>query len=197
MRRMPVVVAAILLVGLLAAWWLARDHSGPPDYVGQASANTGSWRTYSASRIGWSLRYPAMWHLQTDAGDETEPSCTSDTVVVANVDADLQHPDLGGASCTGAWDMRDLRSNFVIVQLEVPADVPPNPESGQRTTPLSLDEALESPRIAEFGVPRGVWIPVYIDEAHQYFVRVWHGPDASNQDMAIADAVVGSMRFET
>ena len=195
MRRTPIVVVAILFVGLLAAWWLARDDSGPPEYVGQASADVSSWRTHSDSQIGWSLRYPARWHLQVDGPDENV--CNGDTVVVINLDADLHHPEIGEGSCTGAWDMRELRSNFVIVQLEVPVDVTPGSMLSQQSTPLSLDEARKGHRIAEFGVPKGVWIPVYIDEGHQYFVRVWHGPDASSQDMAIADRIVASMRFET
>jgi hypothetical protein len=45
-------------------------------------------------------------------------------------------------------------------------------------------------------VPKGVYIPVFIDEGHQYIVRVWNGPDASSQDLKIADVIVGSMRFD-
>jgi hypothetical protein len=195
MRRTPIVVIAILSVGLVAAWWLAGDDSEAPGYVGQASADVSSWRTHSDSQIGWSLRYPAIWHLQVEGPDQN--FCNGDTVVVTNFDGDLQHPDLGGGSCTGAWDMLHLRSNFVIVQLEVPVDVTPGSMSGQQSTPLSLDEALKGHRIGQFGVPKGVWIPVYMDEGHQYFVRVWHGPDATSQDMTIADGIVASMRFET
>jgi hypothetical protein len=197
MRRTPIVLVAILFVGLLAAWWLGRDDSVTPEYVGRASTDVGSWSTYSDSMIGWSLRYPAIWHLQIDVSDLDDPSCNSGTVVVMNFDADLQHPDIGGGSCTSAWDMRDLRSNFVIVQLAVPTDVNPDPEFSQRATPLSLDAARKGLSLPRFGVPKGVWVPVYIDEGHQYFVSVWHGRDASSQDMTIADGIVESMRFET
>lgn len=80
MRRTPIVVVAILSVGLLAAWWLALDGSGAPESVGQASKDVGSSSTDSDSRIGWSLRYPAIWHLQVDGPDEN--FCNGDTVVV-------------------------------------------------------------------------------------------------------------------
>jgi hypothetical protein len=92
--------------------------------------------------------------------------------------------------------MRDLRSNFVI-ELAVPTDVNPDPEFSQRATPLSLDEARKGLSLPHFRVPKGVWVPVYIDEGHQYFVSVWHGRDASSQDMTIADGIVESMRFQT
>jgi hypothetical protein len=197
MRRTPIVVVAILSVGLVVTWWFARDRSGAPQYAGQASLDIGTWSAHSDARIGWSLRYPTIWHLQVAEPDPSEVSCNDDTIVVTNFDGDLHHPDLGGASCTGAWDMRQLRSNFVIVQMEVPADVNPGPEFSQHSMPLSLGDALEGDRIARFGMPKGVWIPVYIDADHQYFVRVWHGPDASSRDMTIADRIVGSMRFET
>lgn len=197
MRRTSIVVVAILVLALLAAWSLTRNDTGAPEYVGQASTDVGSWSTYRDAEIGWALRYPPLWHQQVGQPDQSDLACNGDTVVVMNFIADLQHPGLGEGSCIGVWDMRDLRRNFVIVQLEVPADLRPGPEISQRTTPLSLDEALKGHQMARFGVPRGVWIPVYIDEGHQYIVRVWHGPDASSQDMAIADGVVGSMRFET
>ena len=92
--------------------------------------------------------------------------------------------------------MRNLRSDFVVVQIEVPADVRPGPEISQRTTPLSLQDAREGSGMARFGVPKGVYIPVFIDEGHQYIVRVWSGPDATPQDLKIADVIVGAMRLD-
>jgi hypothetical protein len=73
-----------------------------------------------------------------------------------------------------------MRSNFVVVELEIPADVHPGSEMSQRTMPLSLEEALPGSRTARLGVPKGVFILVYVDEGHQYIVRVWHGADATN-----------------
>ena len=93
--------------------------------------------------------------------------------------------------------MRNLRNNFVVVEIEVPADVRPGPEISQRTTPLSLEDALQGSRMARLGVPRSIYIPIHIDEGHQYIVRVWHGPDATSQDLRIADGIVGSMRFDS
>jgi hypothetical protein len=198
MRRIGVTLVSILALALVVAWWLTQVR-GPssPDYVGQASLDAASWTSYSDARLGWSLQYPAVWHLQVVDPEATEVSCQGDAVVVSNFDGDLHHPDLGGASCTGAWDMRNLRSNFVIVQIEVPADVRPGPENSQRTTPLSLDDALQGRRLGRFGVPKGIWIPVYIDEGHQFFVRAWHGSDASQKDLEIADEIVTSIRFDT
>lgn len=195
MRRIRVFVIVSLAVALLA-WWLARNgEQTAPDYVGRASLDAATWVSHTDPTVGWSLRYPARWHLQVAQPDPAEFSCKGDAVLVTDFDADLRHPDLGDGSCTSAWDMRDLPTNFVIVELEVPADVTPGPEHSQ-TMPLSLEDALQGSGMARFGVPRGVYIPVFIDEGHQYIVRVWNGPDATSQDLKIADAIVGSMRFD-
>jgi hypothetical protein len=195
MRRITVILIATFVAAAGVVWWLARNgEQTAPDYVGQASLDAATWANHSDATVGWSLRYPGRWHLQV-----VEPSddmCQGPSVLVTNFDADLHHPDLGPGSCTGAWDMRNLRTDFVVVEIEVPADVPPGPEISQRTTPLSLEDALQGSRMARFGVPKGIYIPVFIDEGHQYIVRVWTGPDATSQDYRIADGIVGSMRFD-
>jgi hypothetical protein len=194
MRRSAVILVAILAAASLAVWWLARNGAEvAPRYVGQASRDVATWARHTDAGVGWSLRYPSRWHLQLEASDHM---CHTDAVIVTNFDADLRHPDLGPNSCTGAWDMRNLPSNFVAVEIEVPADVRPGPDISQRVTPLSLEDALEGSRMTRFGVPKGVFIPVYIDEARQYIVRLWHGPDASSHDLKIADAIVKSMQFD-
>lgn len=195
MRRIRVIVVASLVVALVVAWWLTRNgDQTAPDYVGQASLDAATWTSYADATVGWSLRHPGRWHLQVV--EPADDVCQGESVLVTNFGADFHHPDLGPESCTGAWDMRYLRSGFVVVEIEVPADVRPGPEISQRTMPLSLEDALDGSRMARFGVPKGVYIPVFIDEGHQYIVRVRNGPDATSQDLQIADGIVGSMRFD-
>lgn len=194
MRRISVIVLASLIVALVVAWWLARNgEQNTPDYVEQASLDATTWASYSDAVVGWSLPYPGRWHLQVV--EPADDVCQGESVLVTNFDADLHHPDLGPGSCTGAWDMRNLRRNFVVVEIEVPADVRSGPEIGRRTMPLSLEEALEGSRMARFGVPKGVYIPVFIDESHPYIVRVWNGQVATSEDLKIADGIVASMRL--
>jgi hypothetical protein len=47
------------------------------------------------------------------------------------------------------------------------------------------------------GEAMGMWIPVYLDSAHQYIVRAYFGPEASALDRAIARRIVSSIRFAT
>ena len=188
------ILVVILGVASVVVWWLARsEEQTAPHYVGQVLLRDAEWETYSDPRVGWSLRYPSRWHLQLAQPFE----CQGDAVVVTNLDADLRHPDLGASSCTGFWDMRALPSNFAVVEIDVPNDMRPGRKISQRSTPLSLEDALDASSVARFGVPKGIFIPVYTDASHQYIVRMWQGPEASPRDSEIAEAIVRSIEFET
>ena len=92
--------------------------------------------------------------------------------------------------------MRNLRSNLVVVEIEVPADVRPGPEISQRTTALSLEDALQGSRMARFACRRDLH-PHPIDEGHQYIVRIWHGPDATSRTLKSPMVIVGSIRSDS
>jgi hypothetical protein len=93
--------------------------------------------------------------------------------------------------------MRDLPSHFVVLELETPGDVSPGREGSQTQLPLSLEKANPGARSPRFGIPRGVWIPFWLDEGHQYIVRFWWGSDTSDLDLEVARRIVSSIRFSS
>ena len=183
-------IAQILAVGLLAilggvAFLILSPERRPPP----ASLDTLRWVPHTDPDADWSVRYPREWHLQIDDG-----SCPfqHEQILVTNVGHDLQHPEIGGGGCTDQWDMRELSPGFVVLELETPADV----AHGREKVALSLKEARISSPVPEFGVPARVWIPVWIDRQHQYLVRLWLGPIATQHDQKVVQQVVSSIRFQ-
>lgn len=190
MRRAAVAAAAVA-VGTLAVYLGMTERYQLAD---PAPLDVTRWERFADADVGWSLLYPDGWRVQEDDG-----SCPDHAqVLVTNVGADVRHPEREspGFSCTDLWDMRELPDGFVVIELEVPGDVGPGEEGSQRSTPLSLDDAYRGTAHPRLGVPRGLWIPVFLDESHQYFVRVWFGPAASARDRDIAERIVATIRFD-
>jgi hypothetical protein len=56
-----------------------------------------------------------------------------------------------------------MRSSFVVVELEILPDVPPRTGDESEDDASVAEEASPGSRTARLGVPKGVFIPVYVD----------------------------------
>jgi hypothetical protein len=131
---------------------------------------------------------PARWHVQL--GPKGDGCGTQ--IVVVNVDDGLRHPDTGPSSFTCLWDMRLLPPTFAVVAIDAPQDVIPGRAISQ-TPPLSFEAGLRGSGSGRYGVPQGIFIPVW-NEGHVFIVRAWTGPSVSEHDRAIVERIVESVR---
>jgi hypothetical protein len=182
---------AVLLGGgvVVIVLLLTRQDAASPSYVGAASLDPSTWRQHADPDGGWLLRSPARWHVQLGSGDD---GCGTQ-IVVSNFDDDLRHPELGPGRVTCLWDMRLLPANFAVVAIDVPPDVVPS-EAISQTPPLSFGDGLRGSGAGRFGVPKGIFIPVWIDGGHRFIVRAWTGSTISGDDRAIVERIVESIR---
>jgi hypothetical protein len=177
--------ACIVLLVLL----LLRQDAASPSYVGIASLDPSTWRRHADPDGWWLLRSPARWQVQLGSSDD---GCGTQ-IVVSNFDDDLRHPELGPGRSTCLWDMRLLPANFAVVAIDVPRDVVPSQAISQ-TPPLSFDDGLRGSGAGRYGVPNGIFIPVWIDGGHRFIVRAWTGSSVSGHDRAIVKGIVESIR---
>jgi PASTA domain-containing protein len=154
--------------------------------------DSATWQTYRDRQLGWSMASPPGWHLQTfDEGGHG----TFRGVLVANVEFDFRHPDLRD-TWTGAWDMRGLPTDAVVVQFQYL--LPRFEPSGQPDTPfpLSLDDARPVRDRPAYGAPQPrLFLPVIAEGEPGYAVFAWFGSEASPNDRAIAERIVASITF--
>lgn len=154
-------------------------------------ADTWEWRTYRDPELGWSMAYPPGWHLQTF--DEQFLGPTFRGALVANVDFQFRHPDLGQGRHTSAWDMRELPSHAMVVEFHAVARYGLPTDAPGAQFPLSLDDARPVRDRPAYGAPQPrLFLPL---GETGYAVFAWFGPDASEPDRQIAHRIVASIRF--
>jgi hypothetical protein len=187
--------------------WRINIHARTGKYISEGgsamatpcpSEEESGWTTLEIQEFRSSIELPPGWHTQRFRGNIGLAYYSG--ILVTNVDVALQHPDLGPGELTSAWDMRGLPSNAVVIEfsrlvrlsgcLEGHADTP---------FPLSLEDAREI-RSSEdvYGAPEPrYWRPFTVDGDPHYAVNVWLGAEASQEDRALAEQIVGSIEKPT
>lgn len=194
-RRLTVVSVVVIAVAAGAALAIPRLRPSPPVLV---PAPRG-WATYHDPQFGWSMSYPASWHLQSF---DEQSRISFRGALVSNLDHAFRHPAIKDGYTT-AWDMRGLPSDLVVVQFQHAVDGParPTPAPPDSTFPLSLDAApMKGPpgRAAgdEYGAPPSLALPVTVRGDAAYSVVAWIAPDAPEGDKDLARRVVASIAFD-
>ena len=196
-RRLLSCLMSSLLLLLTAC---TGDGSTPPSRTLEPSRSptvpaSGEWVTSAVGGMGWEVRHPSSWRFQNFTD-----SCriSRQGALFSNVEHDFATPDLEG-NCTTAWDMRGLPDDLVVIEVShwtggptfLPSDEPDRPGF-----PLSLDDARPSTsqHEAAYGAPQpslGIAVRWHGDD--RYLVKVWLGPEASEEDREVAGRVVASI----
>jgi hypothetical protein len=162
--------------------------------------NRSGTRTYS-SPDGWAVSYPAAWHLQVVNDDGFE--WHKHGVLLSNLSINLHHPQIPNGE-TSAWDMANLPSYFVLV--EVGQDWGLDARCGFDSTfpcrpdtplPLSLGEAKASSAASgdTFELPFVYIGPIWHNKSDHYLLRAWFGKRANSASRRAAEAIVASFHF--
>lgn len=123
--RRPVAILLVLVVGVALSLW--QDGEGAISPSSQMS-------THQLPDLGIEFDYPSNWHLQEF--DDNLGLAHMTGALVSNVEHGFEHPDLGEAGSTSAWDMRGLPEDLIVVSFE---QLDRHNFEAKRTTRLPLD----------------------------------------------------------
>ena len=184
----------ILIAGVISLAVITRE-STPASFVVPGGSD---WTTYHDATRGWSMGYPAAWHLQPF---DMRERVSVQGALVSNINHTFTHPKIPRGYTT-AWDFRDLPSDVVVIQFQhFIGGVQAGGKGRIPDTkfPLSLTRAIKPsrPGIDEYGVPLAEFLPVTVKGDSGYEVMVWFGEAASQADKAIAERIVESITFQT
>jgi hypothetical protein len=190
-RRLGVVVASVVTAAVfvgaiaLAATQLGRD--------APSTAGSGTWVVEGSIAIdGWELRRPAGWATAPfDGCDSQLPR----GVIVSNVEFEFLNPEGRVPSCNERIVFAGFPRDGVAIDLEpqgagllndfTPVDTP---------FPMGASQLLETDGIV--GGARMSYDDVVVGGVSTALVRLWIGPDAAPEDVAIAHEILGSMSIE-
>lgn len=196
LRWTAVCTALFLFLG--ATGWAALRLAG--NQTETASPTPAPWRLFEQSDLGWSLEYPESWRTQEydDLCGHGEDERTTG-VLVTNVRHVFRHPEIPNG-CTGAWDMRGLPSDLVLIAFgKAPIRFDPDPLGRDSSSlPLSLESAepMDNAGLARYGTPEtGFFLPVTV-EGVRHTLHIWIGAGASAAQREIAERIVASIQFE-
>jgi hypothetical protein len=155
-----------------------------------------AWTSYDLERIGLTIDYPVAWRIQPF--DEYVGHLGMSGVIVTNTSIEFHHPDLDPNEYTSDWDMRGLPQNGVVLSIERMEGglmiSPPKPDS---SFPLSFDRQLSlAPSPPGAGEPSTLWRP-FTFGGQSMGLRAWLGSESSDEDQAILDRIVASIRPTT
>jgi hypothetical protein len=149
------------------------------------------------SRLGVSARVPPAWHIQ--AFDNNVGLATHTGFVVSNVAHTFTYPDLTGGRSTSGWDMTELPSYAVVVEISrvVRLDVACNSGEENMTVtnfPLSLEDpgVVRARRV--HGSPPRHYIGVCLRNGENFGIHTWLFPEASLRDSKLARELIASIR---
>jgi Tol biopolymer transport system component len=154
--------------------------------------DTPRWETYRDRQLGWSMAYPSEWRLQTFHEEFIGPTFRG--ALVSNVDFEFRHPDLGEGAHTGAWDMRGLPPDAVVVEFHALARFGLPTEPPDTKLPLSLDDARPVRDRPPYGAPQPRLFLSLGETGYAMFA--WFGPNASERDREIARRIVATITFD-
>lgn len=183
MWRFPALAAAAVLVvaGLIA---IGTVPGGDDEQVAVTSADK-DWMTLHVPILDWRLEHPAAWSVQLF---EHQCKVGQSGAVITNRDRPIERARIPDG-CTTGWDLSDVPSEFVGVEVSYIDGGPPwlpDPSASDTPRPLRVEDF---DRIDDLAVHQSITIA----GESRYGVLVWIGPDASASDVAAVERVVGSI----
>jgi hypothetical protein len=196
-RWVAVVTALAVSLGAVAWAGLALRKEAPTPSATSTGPAPGDWRTDQDERLGLSFRHPESWPIVIV---DTTCRVTFQGVLVTSDPPAIPHGfvqrDECGPSFIGAW----VPGDAVIVAITRWEGGPsPLPSEGPDTPfPLSIDDAKPElgfwppslSALEAFGV---MTVAVQVGGDDRYAVRLFIAPEASEEDVAIAERVISSI----
>ena len=180
-RRRPTLVLAAFVLLIGAAIVLI-----------QGRGDQYAWRSYAANDFPLAVEYPGSWSSQPFNEHSPHPFYG---VLISNAGLKLAHPDLGSDRWTSAWDMRQLPSSAIVVQVSITPGLG-KPTKVSTDFPVSLKDARQFDETASYGAPQPrMWIPLKVAGGYEHQISVWIGEDASGMDRALAERIVESVNL--
>ena len=185
-------IGATMAIFVGATSWAGLTLRGGRDSI---PADIGEWRAFAAlEEDGWTMQVPPSWRIQ-ELGSCTGAHLQVRGAVVTNVDFEFRNRQGGLAGCWDAYVWAGFPRDGVAFALQ---PYPPHglifrePLTVFPLTPESLSESGAvrggpSESYASIRIPRELY-PVAT-------VRRWVGPEASPEDVAALDRMLGSLRI--
>ncbi|MDP9223062.1 MAG: hypothetical protein M3P18_04265 [Actinomycetota bacterium] len=179
--RIWVGVATIAIAALALGWWWLNGRDG-------VLGTSPELRTYKSSD-GWTMKYPASWHLQTYKG---APKIVAERwlargAVVSDIPSDLHRV----SPSTTAWDLSQVPPGFVALDFGISEGGPV-----LRGHPLKLPLALSAMTTAE---GHGSLTAEYESGwklGHQYLAYAYLGPGVSVKQRLVLQKMLSSINFK-
>ena len=174
--RLVIAVAIVLAVAAGATFWTSKHTSVLP-----ISSN---WETKRLPELGIQFSYPASWHLQDIHHNLGRTILTG--ALVSNLDHGFEHPDLGDAGSTSAFDMSGLDDGLVVLSFE---QMDRFNSEAEKTSgfPLAFDHARMSADAETYGAPQPrYFIPFEVEGYLGSGVQIYIGDVSIEERDAIA-----------
>jgi hypothetical protein len=196
-RWVAIVTALAVSLGAVAWAGLAlRTERSTPSATSTDRPPAG-WRTDQDDRLGLSFRHPEAWPIGIV---DTTCRVTFQGVLVMSDPLAIPHGFVQRDECRpsfiGAWVPGDVVIVAITRWEGGPSPVPSDrPDS---RFPLSIDDASASlgfwpPSLAALEELDVLSIPLQVDGDERHAVRLFTGPEASEEDVAIAEQIIASI----
>ena len=181
--RVVIAVTIVLAAAAGATFWTSKHTSVLPI--------SSSWETKRLPELGIQFSYPTSWHLQDIHHNLRMADLRG--ALVSNLDHGFEHPDLGDAGETSAFDMSGLDDGLVVLSFEQMDHF--NSEADKAFGfPLTLDHARESVDAEPYGAPQPrYFIPFAVKGYLHSGVQVYIG-DVTTEEMAAIDRILASVK---
>jgi hypothetical protein len=118
--------------------------------------------------------------------------------IASSVDHTFRYPNLGGGEATSAWEMTDVPSDAVVVEISRVDRLPVacHSEDGNMSItkfPLSLDRLEFIATGPQHGAPPRGYLGVCLEDGKHFGVHAWFFPQASERDRELAAELISSL----
>lgn len=176
-----IAVVSVAVVALsLGGWWLSsRD---------RVLGTSAEFRTYK-SADGWTMQYPASWHLQTYDGAPpiVATRFLARGAIVSDIPSDLRR----AGPRTTAWDLSHVPPGFVALDFGI-SEGGPQSRAFRLKLPLALSEMRKAQQ-------RGSLVARYeggFKLGHQYLAYAYVGSGASAVQRRAVKRMLASINFK-